>query len=274
MKRLDVLTPIGIFLGLTVTVLGIYTSGGLIGIVTFYDLASVFIVLGGIIAALLINFSFNEIKLTFKVFKETFNQSKYDLTSLIKLFVQLAEKARREGLLALENELEEVKDPFIKKGILLAVDGIEPEVINDIMNAEIAALEERHQKGRSILEKAGEYAPAWGMIGTLIGLVLMLNNLTDPATIGPSMAVALITTFYGSMLANLVFLPMAGKLANKTDEEVFLKQIIIEGVIGVQSGQNPRILEEKLSAFLSEDQRHQLEMENEQAVIGETANEI
>ena len=143
-----------------------------------------------------------------------------------------------------------MEEEFIKKGILLAVDGIEPEVINEIMNAEIAAMEERHYRGRVIIEKAGEYAPAWGMIGTLIGLVLMLKNLEDPSSLGPNMAVALITTFYGVVLANLVFLPMASKLQNRTEEEVFIKQIIIEGIIGVQSGQNPRILEEKLNAFL------------------------
>ncbi len=120
------------------------------------------------------------------------------------------------------------------------------------MNAEIDAMEDRHYRGRLIIEKAGEYAPAWGMIGTLIGLILMLQNLQDPETLGPSMAVSLITTFYGSVLANLVFLPMAGKLEEKTNEEVFIKQVIIEGVIGVQSGQNPRILNEKLSAFLSD----------------------
>jgi chemotaxis protein MotA len=113
-------------------------------------------------------------------------------------------------------------------------------------------MEERHRKGRAIIEKAGEYAPAWGMIGTLVGLVLMLQNLNDPASLGPNMAVALLTTLYGTILANLVFLPMATKLTNKTDEEVFIKQIIIEGVIGVQSGQNPKILEEKLSAFTNE----------------------
>src|SRR5690625_5043811 len=111
-------------------------------------------------------------------------------------------------------------------------------------------MEDRHYKGRIIIEKAGEYAPAWGMIGTLIGLVLMLSSLDDPASLGPNMAVALLTTLYGTVLANLVFLPMASKLENKTEEEIFIKQIIIEGIIGVQSGQNPRILEEKLSAFL------------------------
>jgi len=118
------------------------------------------------------------------------------------------------------------------------------------MNAEITAMEDRHYKGRVIIEKAGEYAPAWGMIGTLIGLVLMLSSLDDPASLGPNMAVALLTTLYGTVLANLVFLPMASKLENRTEEEIFIKQIIIEGIIGVQSGQNPRILEEKLSAFL------------------------
>jgi len=178
-------------------------------------------------------------------------------------------------LLALENELENVDDSFIKKGILLAVDGIEPEVINDIMNAEITAMEERHYRGRTIIEKCGEYAPAWGMIGTLVGLVLMLNTLDDPTTLGPSMAVALLTTLYGTVLANLVFIPMASKLENKTEEEVFIKQIIIEGVIGVQSGQNPRILEEKLSAFLSNEIQNETdsEMVEGTSFVGESTNE-
>src|SRR5699024_2407372 len=193
------------------------------------------------------------------------------LPELIDLFIMLSERARREGILALENELENVDDPFVKKGILLAVDGIEPEVINDIMNAEITAMEERHVKGRMLIEKAGEYAPAWGMIGTLVGLVLMLNSLTDPATLGPNMAVALLTTLYGTVMANLVFIPMANKLAAKTEEEMFVKQIIIEGVIGVQSGQNPRILEEKLSAFLSDDMKE--ETEEEADFAGESVNE-
>ncbi|MBB6452138.1 chemotaxis protein MotA [Salirhabdus euzebyi] len=272
MKRRDILTPIGIFIGLTMVLFGIYTNGGLGGVASFVDVASILVVLGGLCAAIIVNFSIKELKLTLKVFKEAFRKSENDLKSLIDLFVTLSEKARREGLLALENEIEEVEDPFIKKGVLLAIDGIEPEVINDIMSAEIAAIEERHQKGRAIIQKAGEYAPAWGMIGTLIGLVLMLENLTNPETIGPSMAVALITTFYGTLLANLVFLPIASKLENRTDEEIFLKQIVIEGVIGVQSGQNPKILEEKLSAFLSSEQKKQLEQENTEELVGETVN--
>lgn len=259
MKKTDILTPIGITLGIVMISFGIISSAGVGGFVAFIQVASIIIVLGGLMAALLINFNIDQVKSMGRVVKESFSQNETDLEGLISLFERLSERARREGLLALETELENVEDPFIKKGILLAIDGIEPEVIHDIMNAEITAMEDRHSKGRLILEKAGEYAPAWGMIGTLIGLVLMLNDLNDPATLGPQMAVALLTTFYGSVLANLVFIPMAGKLESKTEQEVFMKQIVVEGVIGVQSGQNPRILKEKLSAFLSDDMRKRRE---------------
>src|SRR5690625_6482107 len=267
MKKRDILTPIGITLGFIMIAMAIVSNAGSSGLASFFDVASIFIVVGGLIASLLINFKTKQIKLARTVIKESFYQHDQRLSKLIALFIRLSERARREGILALENELEEVDDPFIRKGVLLAVDGIEPEVINDIMNGEITAMEERHYKGRALIEKAAEYAPAWGMIGTLVGLVMMLNNLEDPAALGPSMAVALLTTLYGTVLANLVFSPMASKLENKTEEEVFIKQIIIEGVIGVQSGQNPRILEEKLSAFLS----NETHVEEDSNVIEETA---
>lgn len=256
MRKRDILTPFGITMGFIMIMLAILSKNGTSeGAGLFLDISSIFIVIGGLIASMLITFKFEQIKLTRKVLSEAFHKNDQPLPQLIALFVHLSERARREGLLALENELEEVDDPFIKKGILLAVDGIEPEVIKDILEAEIIAVEDRHYQGRALLEKAGEYAPSWGMIGTLVGLVLMLNSLQDPAGLGPSMAVALLTTLYGTVLANLVFIPMASKLESKTEEEVFIKQIIIEGVIGVQSGQNPRILEEKLSAFLSNEER-------------------
>ena len=261
MGKRDILTPIGITLGFIMIMLAILSSGGREGFGNFVDIASIFIVIGGLVGSLLINFKYEQIKLFFKVMREAFRKNDYQLSELIHLFVHLSNHARKEGLLALENELDnkDVQDPFIKKGILLAIDGIEPEVINDIMEAEITALEDKHQKGRVIVEKAGEYAPAWGMIGTLIGLVLMLSNLDDPSTLGPNMAVALLTTLYGTVMANLVFLPMASKLENKTQEDIFIKQIIIEGIIGVQSGQNPRILEEKLSAFLADEDQMDVE---------------
>ncbi|MFD1362283.1 flagellar motor protein MotP [Lentibacillus salinarum] len=271
MRKRDILTPIGITLGFIMIMLAILSKGGTQEVRSFLDIASIFVVLGGLVASLLINFKMEQIKLTGTVIKEVFHKKDHGLKELIDMFIRLAERARREGILALENEMEEADDPFVKKGVLLAVDGIEPDVITDIMNAEITAMEERHYKGRVILEKAGEYAPAWGMIGTLVGLVLMLNSLTDPATLGPNMAVALLTTLYGTVMANLVFIPMANKLAAKTEDEMFIKQIVIEGVIGVQSGQNPRILEEKLSAFLPHDGKEN--EEEEAAFAGESINE-
>jgi len=250
MRKRDILTPIGITLGFIMIMLAILSKGGSEGVRNFVDIASIFIVIGGLFGSLLINFKYEQIKLFATVMREAFRKKDRKIPELIDLFIRLSDQARKEGLLALEKEMEDVEDEFIKKGILLAIDGIEPEVINEIMNAEIVAMEDRHYKGRIIIEKAGEYAPAWGMIGTLIGLILMLSSLDDPASLGPNMAVALLTTLYGTVLANLVFLPMASKLENRTEEEIFIKQIIIEGIIGVQSGQNPRILEEKLSAFL------------------------
>lgn len=257
MKKSDFLTPFGLFFGVFMVLLAIISNGEFIDILAFLDLSSFLIVFGGVMAALFISFPIRDLKHIFKIIKQSFSYKNYDLPELIQIFIRLSERARREGLLALERELESVDDPFIKKGILLAVDGLEPDVINDIMSAEISAMEDRHEKGRIILERAGEYAPSWGMIGTLIGLILMLKDLNDPESLGPNMAIALLTTLYGSLLANLVFLPMANKLALKTEREVFYKQVIIEGVIGVQSGQNPRLLEEKLQAFLSEEERNQ-----------------
>lgn len=254
-KKFDTLTPLGMIAGLAIVSFGILSNADVSGFLYFIDPASLLIVLGGVLGAMLVSFPLKDIKNLFVVIKQAFTEEEHNLSELINLFVHLSERARREGLLSLEDAADELKDPFIKKGILLAVDGLEPEVINDIMNAEISAMEERHKKGRRMLERAADLAPAWGMIGTLIGLVLMLRNLNDPDSLGPSMAVAIITTFYGSVLANLFFLPLATKLALKTEKEVFFKQIIIEGIIGVQSGQNPRILEEKLSAFLSNKER-------------------
>ncbi len=272
MRKRDLLTPIGITLGFVMIMLAIISKGGS-NATSFFDISSIFIVIGGLIASLLINFKMEHIKMTNKVLKEAFRKHDQKLPELIRLFIRLSERARREGILALENELDEVEDPFIRKGILLTVDGIEPDVIHDIMSAEITAIEDRHYRGRLIIEKCGEYAPAWGMIGTLVGLVLMLNTLQDPSTLGPSMAVALLTTLYGTVLANLVFIPMASKLENKTEEEVFLKQVIIEGVIGVQSGQNPRILEEKLSAFLSSDASLEEEDDAQASIARESFHE-
>ncbi len=250
MRKFDVMTPIGMILGIILIALAILLTGGLIGAKIFISISSMITVFGGLTAALLVNFSSDEFKLARDAIKEAFYQEKKDIAELVELFIELSTIARREGLLALDNKVEELEDDFIKKGILLTVDGLEAEQIREILSAEIVALEERKNTGISVIEKAGELAPAWGMIGTLIGLILMLLNLSDASAIGPTMALALITTFYGSVLANLFFIPLAGKIQIRTDFEVYVKQIMIEGVLGVQSGQNPKLLKEKLDVFI------------------------
>ncbi|MEA2062225.1 MAG: motility protein A, partial [Gemmatimonadota bacterium] len=169
----------------------------------------------------------------------------------IATLVSFAERARREGILALERHMEEIEDEFLSKGIQLAVDGTEPELMRSILTTELDYMERRHTNGAGILTTAGALAPAFGMCGTLIGLVLMLLTMSDPSTIGPKMAVALITTFYGAILANLFFIPLSNKLKRRSEEEVLVKELMIEGILSIQSGDNPRIVEQKLTSFIS-----------------------
>lgn len=267
MKKIDILTPIGIIVGFIAISIAVLNVAGFDGAIGFISIAALFTVFGGLIASLLVNYSIREIKVTFSVLKQAFFQKEEELEKLIDTFVSLSTTARKEGLLSLEKELNEINEPFIEKGITLAIDGLEPELIKEIMMAEVIAMEERHTKGRQIIEKAGEMAPAWGMIGTIVGLVLMLQTLNEPETLGPKMAVALVTTFYGAVMANLVFIPIAGKLENQSEEEIFLKQIVIEGVLGVQSGQNPKILEEKLRVFLPPNKREKAEAQMEKGAF-------
>ena len=185
-----------------------------------------------------------------RVIMRTFLYPKAAPIELINRMVQFAEIARRDGILALEGVTSDIQDEFLVKGIQLAVDGTDPELIEQIMSTELDNMVERHGAGRRVLEVATKYAPAWGMIGTLIGLILMLRKLDDPSSIGPNMAVALLTTMYGAVLANFILGPMADKLAIRTNEELLVKQIVVRGVLSIQSGDNPRIVEQRLRIFL------------------------
>ncbi|NPC93768.1 flagellar motor protein MotP [Bacillus sp. WMMC1349] len=254
MKRFDYLTPVGFILGMFILVIGIISGAGLTGFYSFVDLTSFFIVTGGLCAAVFVSFSPKELKRTPAVLKQVFISEDDDIKDLVKTFISLSEQARKQGILSLETNLNEMNNPFLKKGLLLAVDGWDEETIRNVMNSEIAAMEERHRKGRRIFEKAGEFAPAWGMIGTLVGLVMMLKNLNTPETLGPNMAIALLTTLYGSLLSNMLFIPIAAKLEEKTENEIFKKQVMIEGIIGIQSGRNPRNLESQLVVFGSKEE--------------------
>ena len=206
-------------------------------------------------AATLINYPIHQVMGVFKVVKKAFVPQGPTAADTIENLVRFAEKARREGLLALEDDSLQLDEPFLKKGIQLVVDGTEASLVRSILETELSFLEERHRSGAGMFDTMGALSPAFGMIGTLIGLIQMLRNLDSPEAIGPGMAVALVTTLYGTLLANLFFLPIAGKLKVRSADEILLKEVMIEGILSIQAGDNPRIVEEKLKAFLSPQNR-------------------
>lgn len=244
---MDIATIVGIVTGVFLIFLAIFQGAGL---AAYIDVNSMLITVGGTFAATLINFPLSEVLGVFSVVKNSFFHKEKSIAEEISNIVQLAEQARREGILALESQLETIDDDFLKGGLRLAVDGSEADTIREILELELNYLEGRHKNGQGILEAMGTFAPAFGMIGTLIGLVAMLMKMDDPSAIGPGMAVALITTFYGAFMANLIFLPLAGKLKVRSGQEIQIKEMIIEGVISIQAGENPRMIEQKLRAFL------------------------
>lgn len=226
--------------------------------VMFINIPSMLIVVGGTFAAAFIAFPLGDVLSVFATVKNAFVHKAVAPEALIEKLVEFATVARREGILALESQASDAGDEFLEKSVQLAIDGTAPELIKDILTTELAFLEDRHALGQSILTTMGAMAPAFGMIGTLIGLVAMLANLEDPSTIGGSMAVALLTTLYGALLANVVFIPCAGKLKVRTGLELLAKEIIIEGILSIQSGDNPRVVEQKLKAFISPALRDQI----------------
>jgi chemotaxis protein MotA len=258
----DIATVIGLIAAFGLVLFGILLGGEL---TQFWDAPSVAIVIGGTAAALLVSFPLQRIIGMIAVVRKAFFAVPQDPGAVIAKMVRYAERARREGMLALEEDSENEPDAFLRKGLRLAVDGTDPNLLEKILETDIGQIESRHKSGRSILETGGTYAPAFGMIGTLIGLVNMLAALEDPSTIGAGMATALITTFYGALLANAVFLPMAGKLELRSGEEILVKEMVIDGIMAIQSGDSPRIVEEKLKSFLSPSQRQQVEDSKQKA---------
>lgn len=216
----------------------------------FWDTASAMVVIGGAIAATCIAFPFAALFLLPGVMKKVVNPGTPELQPVIRQLVEFSEIARRDGILALESKTEEISDPFILLGIQMAVDGTDSELMEAVLRSEMEAVATRHKTGKSLMETAGRYAPAFGMIGTLMGLIIMLGNMDDPAAIGPGMAVALITTLYGAMISNIIFLPFADKLGYYSKRELEVREVIVRGILSIQEGDNPRILEQKLNTFL------------------------
>ncbi len=223
----------------------------------FFDSGSVAIVIGGTVASALMSFPLKQVLGMAKVARHAFFNKPVDPFSLIKDLVKYAEVARRDGILSLENMTRESDNQFLVSGIQMAVDGTDPDLIEQILMSEVETVADRHAQGKALFDNMAKFAPAFGMIGTLVGLVLMLKNMDDPNSIGPGMAVALLTTLYGSMLANMIMLPLGEKLALRSGDEIMMKMIAIKGVMAIQSGDNPRIVEQKLKIFLPPSAREQ-----------------
>lgn len=255
---MDLATIVGLLLGSVLLAVAILL-GGSFG--AYVDPASVLIVVGGAFCSTLIALPLTKFLQLPKVTKKAFLIKPTDPKKLIRQLVELAEVARRDGILALEGMVDTLEEPFLVRGIQMAVDGTDPEIIQKIMETELENLIDRHSSGKGILDALGRYAPAFGMIGTLIGLVAMLSNMDDPAKIGAGMAAALLTTLYGAILANLIFLPASDKLAMRSTEEVLSKTIVIQGVMAIQSGDNPRNVESKLMTFLPPGERSEGEQQ-------------
>ena len=255
---MDIATVVGMLLGFGLMIVAILMGGGLIW---FINYPSLMIVVGGTIGVTLINFPLSAVLGVMGVLKNAIFTKEASTTEIIKKLVEFSRVARREGILALQSLTKEVNDEFLVKGINLAIDGLEPQVIGDIMDIEVEQLEGRHKSGAEIFTAMGSFAPAMGMMGTLIGLVQMLQQMDDPSSIGPAMAVALLTTFYGVVIANLICLPVAGKLKTRSSQEIMTKQIMIEGIKSIQSGDNPRIVEQKLMAFIEPKSRAEITSE-------------
>ncbi len=253
---MEITLIIGLVWGVTTLALGIIFAKS--SLLIFMDPPSVMITVGGSIAALMVGYPLRHLLKIPVFFRIALFPAKYNLSELIVTIVSFSEKARREGLLALEDDLEELDDPYMKKGLQLVVDGTDPELVKNIMDNEIEQMVNRHDDNKRIFDDWGTWAPAFGMIGTLMGLVMMLVNLSDRASIGPYLAVAILTTMYGAIMCYLVFQPIATRLEMMTNKEVLMKSIILMGVLSIQSGDNPRIVKDKLISFLPPEMRQEI----------------
>lgn len=242
---MDIATILGIVSAFGLVGLAVFMGGGLL---FFFNFEAFLIVVGGTLGATLIHYPARDIFPLFRSVLKTLFPPPFQGEVRIAALVALATQARKEGILSLERIAADTEDPFLKKGLQLAVDGLDANLIREILETDLESAGERHESGAEVFATMGGYAPALGMVGTLIGLIQMLQNLHDPDAIGPGMAVALLTTFYGALLANLVFLPLAGKLRALDRQEAREREMVLDGVISLARGENPRVLEWRMRA--------------------------
>jgi chemotaxis protein MotA len=253
---LDIATILGLFAGFACVFIAVLADGGQFGL--FFCIPAIVIVIGGTMAATCVHFSLGQVLRLMSFIKKTF---KYRLPSedeAIQQLVNCASVSRREGALAMEGQLKDIKDSFMVKGLRMAIDGCEPASMREQLAREIENLKERHFEGKKMLEFMGAGCPAFGMVGTLVGLVQMFSNMESPEKIGKGMATALVCTFYGAFVANLLFIPLAGKLGMRSKGEVFLKQMLAEGILAIAAGESPTSVREIMQSFVSEHRRNDI----------------
>jgi chemotaxis protein MotA len=250
---MDIATLVGAIAGFLLIAAAIFLGGGA---GAFVNVPAVLITVGGTVSATLIHFPLVEVLKIFQIVNRTVSVNLPESENVLSEMTEYSKVVRRDGVLALEDRLSGIEDEFLAKGLQLVIDGVESEQVREIMLMELNSLRGRHNLGINILSFMGDAAPAFGMIGTLIGLVQMLRQLDDPSQIGTGMATALLTTFYGSLLANLLFIPLAGKLRTRSKQEVTLRQMMIEGLVGIQNGLNPSELRDRMASFLHPKKRN------------------
>lgn len=260
---MDIASIIGLVMCMGFMLLGIVSGDqGAAALGNFFDRTSIFVTFGGaFMCSLLMTEDLPTFLSNLKSFKLILKKKVSNETEVIQQVIELSNVSRKEGLLALEEAAGNIEDEFLKKGLLLIVDGTDPELVRSIMETEQLAVEERHKSVISFWENLASMGPAWGMIGTLIGLINMLKMLSDISSVGPNMAVALVTTFYGSVLANWIATPCATKLKANSNKEIMVRNIMVEGLLSIQAGENPRVIEEKLKSFLSPKERSAMSQE-------------
>jgi chemotaxis protein MotA len=257
---MDIATIVGLFLGFGLIFASIAIGGGS-GLSAFIDVPSIMITVGGSFAALLINYPLNVCLKTMSVVKKCFLSKLPDPQQVIAQFKELAVVVRKDGMLALEKELEKINDEFMQRGLEIVISGAEESQIRQVLETELSAIEQRHITGKKIIESVGAAAPAFGMIGTLVGLVQMLQSLDDPSQIGGGMATALLTTLYGAIIANVACIPLAGKLETRSKDEISCRELMISGITALAQGLAPRAVEDSLVAYLSPKSRRLVQKE-------------
>jgi chemotaxis protein MotA len=252
---MEISTGVGLALGFGALIISVFLEGGTP--MALVNVSAAVIVFGGTFGATLVSFPMKRFLTLPGLIAQSFQSYKGDAQSLIELFVDLADQARREGLLSLEEAAGKIQDHFIRKGVMLVVDGVDPAVVRDILETDTHLVAQRHKDGYSMLAAMGGFAPTMGIIGTVMGLINVLSHLSDPENLGHSIAVAFIATLYGVASANLLWLPIGNKLRQKSEAELLAREVALEGVLAVQAGENPRIIREKLESFLAPKMRGQ-----------------